>query len=509
MSHKCNICFYIISKIYGIIEKTEVAKMKYIKLFLINYLLLFFCLTLILPLLLFINSFLRVIIVIIILFGYSYITKKKGYLNLENFQFNLFLTIIITITFTICMVISQGFMSHPIWYLYNLFTIPFFLFTFIMLFIGQYFLGAVIIILILWFHVLFDYLFLKIKMSLKKITVVTISLAILCSVNYFTYTNSPAHKYHGGHQFEYMQGYSTTDLSPFTPYAKNSQLVTLPEECNFTIQEEKDMPILDGAEACYPVYSAIAKAVYKDIDKLEENYIKNKDYTYTNGKIVSFTNTSLGYSRLINGEVDMFFGAKPSASQIEEAKNAGVEFEYAPIGREAFVFFVNQENPIEQLTTQQIKDIYHGTITNWKQLGGENNDIIAFQRPERSGSQAMMNAFMGEISLKEPLSYEMVSGMGEIITDVAEYQNEVGAIGYTFQYFLEGLNQEENVKILSIDNIYPSNDTIKDQSYPLSTYLYCVTLKSNTKENTKKLREFLLSEQGQYIIEKTGYYALN
>lgn len=95
------------------------------------------------------------------------------------------------------------------------------------------------------------------------------------------------------------------------------------------------------------------------------------------------------------------------------------------------------------------------------------------------------------------------------ITEVAQYYNEDGAIGYTFKYFLEGLNQEENVKILSFDGIYPNVENIKNQSYPISTFLYCVTLKSNEKENVKKLKEFLLSSQGQYIIEKTGYCGLN
>ena len=158
--------------------------------------------------------------------------------------------------------------------------------------------------------------------------------------------------------------YSSTDLSQFYPYTESSQLVELQEPSTFTIENEKDMPILDGAEACYPVYSAIAKAVYKDIGQIEKAYSETEDYNYynTNGKIVTFTNTSVGYTRLINGEVDMFFGAKPSQSQLDEAREAGVEFEYTPIGQEAFVFFVNKDNPVSNLSTQQIKDIYHGEM---------------------------------------------------------------------------------------------------------------------------------------------------
>lgn len=151
------------------------------------------------------------------------------------------------------------------------------------------------------------------------------------------------------------------------------------------------------------------------------------------------------------------------------------------------------------------EEIYHGTLSNWNEVGGNNQKIVAFQRPERSESQVMMTYFMGETSLKEPLTYEVISAMGGI----AEYHNEKGAIGYTFKYFLEGLNQEEHVKILSIDGVYPTNENIKNQTYPASTYLYYVTLKSNHKENEQKLKDYLLSEQGQDIIEKTGYCALS
>ena len=366
-------------------------------------------------------------------------------------------------------------------------------------------------ILLLFIQLVSLYVFIQAQIPIKKYIVKILCLVLLCTTSFYVYQTSPARKYSGGHGFDYMNGYSSTDLSPFYPYTEDSQLVELQEPSTFTIENEKDMPVLDGAEACYPVYSAIAKAVYKDIDQIEKAYSESEDYNYynTNGKIVTFTNTSVGYTRLINGNIDMFFGAKPSKSQLAEAKEAGVEFEYTPIGQEAFVFFVNKDNPVSHLSTQQIKDIYHGDITNWQEVGGQNKDILAFQRPERSGSQAMMAYFMGDIPLKEPLQYEYISGMSGIISDTAQYNGEKDAIGYTFRYFLEGLHQEQNVKILSVDGVEPTTENIKNQTYPISTYLYCVTLKSNQKENVKKLKDYLLSSQGQYIIEKTGYCALN
>ncbi len=404
----------------------------------------------------------------------------------------------------LCFLTSQGTLSSPIWNILNSFYAPYFLVITLSQIISSMFISYIFLLCLSTFS--WVYCFFSMKMEFKKRYIpMILCLVFSVVIDYHIFINSPSHKYKG-HNFEYMNGYSSTDLSAYTPYATKSLLVSLDKESIFMIEKEEDMPILDGAEACYPVYSAIAKAVYKDIDNIELKY--KDEYAYQNGKVVTFTNSSDGYFRLIEGKIDMFFGAKPSQTQLEYAKELGVEFDYTPIGKEAFVFFVNENNPIHNLSSQQVKDIYHGTFSNWEEVGGKNQKIIAFQRPENSGSQSMMNAFMKDVTLKEPLTYEMQSGMGGIIKEVAQYHNEDGAIGYTFQYFLNGLNQEKHVKILSIDGVYPNAQTVKNQSYPISTYLYCVTLKSNQKENVKKLKTFLLSSQGQYIIEKTGYYAI-
>ena len=326
----------------------------------------------------------------------------------------------------------------------------------------------------------------------------------ICLVTYF---GSDNYKYQSkSHGFEYMNGYSSVDLSDYTPYSESGKLATLPHDPEFMIENQSDMPVLDGAEACYPFYSALAKTLYKDIDKIEKAVSLGEKST--NGKIVSFTNTAIGYERLISGEVDMFFGAKPSASQQELAKEMGVELVYTPIGKEAFVFFVNENNSVDALAADQIRAIYHGDIENWSEVGGANTEIIAFQRPERSGSQSMMVYFMGDVTLKEPVTFEMQSAMSGITKEVAEYYNENGAIGYTFRYFLEGLNQQEGVKMLSVDGVYPSTETIKNGSYPIQTALYCVTVKGNDNPNVQKVIGFLLSDDGQYLVQQSGYAPL-
>ena len=332
----------------------------------------------------------------------------------------------------------------------------------------------------------------------------------------FSYRFRPAVRY-AGHGFQYMNGYSSTDFRDYMVYSNPSKLVTvsgLPD--SFIIENENDMPRLDGAEACYPLYAAFAKAIYKDIDRIELN--DQGKHRADNGKIVTFTNSLVGFERLIFGApgsdraeegIDMFFGARPSKSQLWFAEEMKVDLEITPIAREGFIFFVEADNPVTDLTSDQLKAIYHGDITNWKELGGKDQPIRAFQRPEGSGSQTMMQYFMGDLSLKKPESYEVVGAMEGVVTRVAEYHNEAGALGYSFRYFLEGLMQEKGVRMLSIDGVYPSIENIENGTYPLITNVVVITRKNEDHPGIAKMLNLILSDYGQDIIRRTGYAPLS
>ena len=268
------------------------------------------------------------------------------------------------------------------------------------------------------------------------------------------------------------------------------------------------MPVMDGAEACYPLYAAAAKAVYQDIAHIESNWADSGERAWTNGKIVTFTNTVVGFERLIEGNVDLFFGARPSADQLAYAAEQGVELEITPIGREAFVFFVEEDEPVDGLTQDQLRAIYHGDVTDWSQVGGRAGEIAAFQRPAGSGSQTMMEYFMGEVSLKEPQTYETVGSMEGVIRHVAQYANQRGALGYSFRYFIQGLSQEKGVKLLAVDGVTPDLAHIEDGSYPLTVPLCLVTRKDDPNPNVGKMIDFFLSPDGQTLVRETGYGGL-
>ena len=362
-------------------------------------------------------------------------------------------------------------------------------------------------------HALFlSILFQKRWTALRRLLPFFAAFLVLSGVSLGFYLNRPAKRY-AGHGFQYMHGYSSTDFSDYMVYSDPSKLVTLDHPASLTIESRENMPKMDGAEACYPVYAAAAKTVYKDIDLIEKEALDRGEDTWSNGSIVRFTNTIRAFNQLILSDdgkhnVDLFFGARPSKAQIESARQEGVALRITQIGREAFVFFVEPDNPVTNLTSEQIRKIYSGEITNWAEVGGKNQNILAFQRPEGSGSQTMMEYFMGDTPLKTPETYEYVGAMGEVVENVAQYTNERGAFGYSFRYFVEDLMQENNVKVIAVDGVKPTIENIRNGSYPLTTGLCLVTRENDPNPNVQKMIDFMLSEDGQEIIEKTGYAGL-
>ena len=104
---------------------------------------------------------------------------------------------------------------------------------------------------------------------------------------------------------------------------------------------------------------------------------------------------------------------------------------------------------------------------------------------------------------------ERVDGMGGLIKQVADYQNHRNALGYSFRYYVQTMLSNTDVKLLKINGIEPSRENIINHTYPLADTFFAVTRKGHETENTKRLIEWILSDQGQRIIEKTGYVRLN
>ena len=283
------------------------------------------------------------------------------------------------------------------------------------------------------------------------------------------------------------------DCNEYLPFTEVSKIIKLDYEASLKLTD--NLPRLDGAAAVFPVYSAFVNATYPNTVRLNDG-------------IFEYRNTVQGYTSLALKETDLFFGALPSKEQINFAKDHGNEFEYTEIGKEAFVFFVHKDNSVDGLTADEIKKIYSGEITNWKEVGGNDEDIVAFQRNEGSGSQSMLIRFMDGTPIMEAPKEQVNDFMVGIINKVSEYKNKTNSIGFSFRYYMNEIIKNPNVKILNVNGIEPNVVNIKNDHYPITTSLYAVTYKNNNNENIQKLLDWILSDEGQQIIEKTGYIGI-
>lgn len=293
-------------------------------------------------------------------------------------------------------------------------------------------------------------------------------------------------------------------LEEYAPFQEGTRAASLDHPASLRMEEAAAGRLrLDGATALYPVYAAFVQAVYpEDV------------YPLNDGR-VACTGTIRAYRRLVNGETDVIFAAEPSQAQRDYAAFKGMELHMTPIGREAFVFFVHHWNPVKSLTVEQIRGIYSGEITTWREAGGLFGRIKAFQRAEDSGSQSALQRLMGDTPLREPEEREVIGGMGEIIREVASYRNYLGAIGFSFRFYASEMAANRQIKLLALEGVAPTRESIRDGSYPIASSFYAVTASpigepapEETDGDLEAFLTWICSQEGQELVEKTGYVSI-
>lgn len=282
------------------------------------------------------------------------------------------------------------------------------------------------------------------------------------------------------------------NLGEYRPFQAGNRLVRVAAPPQARLGPE-DAPRLDGATAAYPVYAAMAQAFYTE------------DAART---AVTSSRTAAAYERLIAGQVDAIFVAQASEKHRRLASERGVELQFTPIAKEAFVFLVSETNPVRSLRADQLRGIYAGRIGNWQQLGGADHPIVAYQRPENSGSQTVMQArvMQGE-AMREPMQEEVAQGMGGLVRRVAAYRNAPQSLGYSFRYFATSMQGAQGVRLLAVDGIEPSPENIASGTYPFTVDLFMVTA-PHARPATGRLRAWLLSPEGQQLVSDVGYLPL-
>ena len=191
----------------------------------------------------------------------------------------------------------------------------------------------------------------------------------------------------------------------------------------------------------------------------------------------------------------------------DEIAQAGTQLEQKAIGRDALVFIVNEDNPVQSLTQDQLREIYAGHITNWKDVGGDDTPIVAFQRGEDSGSQTLFqNLLIGDGELMEAPTELAPASMGGLVDSIASYNNSANAIGFSVYYYIDQMYSQPGLRLLAVEDVPPSNDTIASQEYPLCNDFYAVIRASAAADSPERqVYDWLSTEDGVRCIEKAGY----
>ena len=283
-----------------------------------------------------------------------------------------------------------------------------------------------------------------------------------------------------------------------------------PEAVEFGLSE--GLPVIDGSTSTQPLADQLLESLYSGTFYHPELQIRH-------------TKTHTAYERLIAGEVDLVLaGVAPGREISALAASRGVELELVPVGCDAMVFFTNAENGVSGLTVEQLSELYvHNSPKSWAGLGGEEATLYPYCRNEDSGSHANMERYiLGGQPIHPDIQDGRTAGsMATIFSSVAsapELDPPGYGIGYSLYYYyqknyiaLGGVDELGNprLKLLAIDGVQPTDETIASGAYPLSDYIYAV-VRADTPENApaRGVVNYLRSEAGQQCVRRAGFGTL-
>lgn len=217
--------------------------------------------------------------------------------------------------------------------------------------------------------------------------------------------------------------------------------------------------------------------------------------------------SSIGINAFINGVTDICASSRPMRkSEIDKARSRGAIANEIPVALDGLAFAVNSSNSVDSLTVDQVRRIYIGQITNWKQVGGSDSPIVVLSRDSNSGTYGFVQANV----LKNQnwgIGVRFLPSTSEEQREVARTPNAIAYGGVAY------FKNRKGVKVLKIaakagsEALAPTEDNVRSKRYPVWRYLYYYT-NGKPKGATKAFIDFVLSSEGQEITEKVGYYSL-
>jgi phosphate transport system substrate-binding protein len=244
-----------------------------------------------------------------------------------------------------------------------------------------------------------------------------------------------------------------------------------------------------GSDTVLPLVQAEAE------EFMNEN--SGKSLTVTGG------GSGVGIAALIDGQVDIATASREiDANETEAAKKNGINPVKTTIAYDGITVVVNPANSVSNLTFAQLRGIYNGSISNWKEVGGSDSPIAVISRDSSSGTY---KDFQKDVLLGDEYRPDALTqpATGSVVAEVSQNTNAIGYIGFAYL--------DSSVKALSLDkgngSVAPTAEGILNGSYPLSRSLYFYT-NGEPSGLTKEFTDFVLSTKGQNIVSTVGYIPL-
>jgi len=290
----------------------------------------------------------------------------------------------------------------------------------------------------------------------------------------------------------------------------------------------EDWPLTDCSTSTKPARDLVAYKLLGVPYKWEEDWLGGRVYIinpdlYSEKAPFSLNDyqaknlcsgTHGAYTNLIEGKTDVIIASRDiSRNEKASAAELGVELETAPLAIDALVFIVNPKNPVKNLTADQVRKIYTGEITNWKEVGGVDHAITPYIRDADSGSQEKMETLVMDglkmiDGTEGTYMYEIIGS--QMASPYLQIENDEYGIGYTpFFYCTAMVRDLMRVDMLSIDGVMPSKESLRNNKYPFVSSIYAAVRKTEAPESMAfKLFQFLFTKRGADMIDESGYIAI-
>lgn len=225
-----------------------------------------------------------------------------------------------------------------------------------------------------------------------------------------------------------------------------------------------------------------------DADKLKINV--SGDDAYTN---LIDGNVQIAYAPLISEELQKYADTKQVGVYL-------IHFTNRPI-----VFIVNSENTNIGLAMEEIRGIYSGKIKTWSEVGGVSKSIIAYQRGSGSTLQSNLADFMGEEKIVSPSKDLIKEDIYELVKAISEGENAKMALGFAYLDEVEPYLENNNIKILVVDGLEPTDANVSNNTYPIREEGYLAIKESDRNDpNVQKWVDAAFSKKGKEAVKKAG-----